>query len=365
MTLIQETASPCVLAAHRLADEMLRPAAERVDLDGVPRSHLDALAQAGLLGVTAPAEWGGGGEPVSVGREVAELLAGACGATWFVWTQHALPLATLLRSTNESLRDQLLRPMVAGSALSGVAVAHLRRSGPPAVRATRTGGGWLIDGHAGWMTSWGLCDVLLLGAATSDGRIMLAFLDARDQPGLTASPPMALAAMQATSTVALDLRSLFVPDSAVAELADATEWLAADRLKTANPSPHTFGLQREIVHRLRDTAQRREDATVARLADALGREGDRWRDEAYRLIDDVPADEQVEARLRVRAASIELVVRSATALVAATGGSAMGRLAAPQRLAREALFHLVQAQTDAVREATLHLLLERSGPPAD
>ena len=46
---------------------------------------------------------------------------------------------------------------------------------------------------------------------------------------------------------------------------------------------------------------------------------------------------------------------SATALVAATGGAAMSLDAAPQRLAREAVFYLVQAQTPPVRQAVLQL----------
>lgn len=81
---------------------------------------------------------------------------------------------------------------------------------------------------------------------------------------------------------------------------------------------------------------------------------------AYTLLDDVPAAERIEDRLAVRAAALELVVRTATALVTATGGSAMALDAAPQRLAREALFCMVQAQTVAVREATLSLFREIS-----
>ena len=347
-----------VAAARTLADDLLRPQAEQVDQGTVARSSLAALGAAGLLGVTAPAEVGGGGEPAAVGREVAELLAGACGATWFVWTQHALPLASLLRSPNDGLRDRRLRPLAAGSLLSGVAVAHVRRPGPPAVLASRTDGGWRFDGHVGWMTSWGLCDVFLLAAVTDDGRMVLALLDAAEQPGLTAGEPMRLAAMTATRTVTLDLAGLVVPDADIVDVADAQAWLAGDALKTANPSPHTFGLQREVVRRLADTADRRGDAVAAGLAGALGAEGERLRTEAYALIDDVPPDEGLEDRLRVRAASLELVVRSATALVTATGGSAMALDAAPQRLAREALFHLVQAQTGPVRAATLRRIEE-------
>ena len=350
------TATSTLQRARELADELIRPVAEQVDRTVVPRSHLDAWAAAGLLGLAGPPSHGGGGASPAVLREVAEVLAGACGATWFVATQHALPLATVAGSDHEALRERLLPGLCSGELLSGVAVAHLRRPGPPAVVATRTPTGWRFDGHVGWMTSWGICDVLLLGAASDDGRTVLAMVPAEDAEGLTASAPMPLAAMQATRTVTLELDGFSVQDADVAGTSPTADWLAVDVLKTANPSPHTFGLQREAVRRLDEIAVRRDDGTAAALAQQLGREGERLRRVAYTLLDDVPAGEQVEDRLAVRAASLELVVRTTTALVAASGGAGMSLDAAPQRLAREALFLLVQAQTAPVREATLQLL---------
>lgn len=354
------TSTPPVELARSLADELIRPVAEDVDRGVVPRSHLDAWGRAGLLGLAGPPSYGGGGAPAQVVREVTEVLAGACGATWFVATQHAMPLATVAASPNVELKERVLRGMCTGELLAGVAVAQLRRPGAPAVTATRTAGGWRFDGHVGWMTSWGICDVFLLGGVSADGDIVLALVAAREGGGLTASAPMQLAAMQATVTVTLDLDGFEVADADVASVLPAQDWLAVDAAKTANPSPHTFGLQREAVRRLAETASRRDDGTAAALAQQLGREGERLRRVAYTLIDDVPAREHVDDRLAVRAASLELVVRTTTALVAATGGSAMAMDAAPQRLVREAVFHLVQAQTGPVREATLQLLREAS-----
>ena len=346
--------------ARTLARELIRPQAEEVDRTVVPRSHLDAWGRAGLLGLAGPASYGGGAAPASVVREVTEVLAGACGATWFVATQHAMPLATVAASTNGGLKDRLLRGMCTGAVLSGVAVAQLRRPGVPAVGATRTDGGWRFDGHVGWMTSWGICDVFLLAGVTAGGDAVLAMVPAREAEGLTASEPMALAAMSATRTVTLDLDGFPVADDDVASVVPLADWLEVDRAKTANASPHTFGLQREAVRRLAETASRRDDGTAAALAQQLAREGERLRRVAYTLIDDVPPQEHLEDRLAVRASSLELVVRTTTALVAATGGSAMALTAAPQRLVREAVFHLVQAQTGPVREATLQLLRESS-----
>lgn len=324
-----------------LADDLLRPQAEQVDLHGVPRSHLDAVAAAGLY---AP-------QPPAVAREVTELLAGADGSTWFVVTQHGLPL---LQAADA--RHPRLPGLADGSTPAGVAFAHLRRPGPPAVTATRTDGGWRFDGVVDWTTGWGLVDLLLLGGATDDGRLVFAFLGAHEQPGLTTAP-LQLAAMQGTATVALRLDGVLAVDDDVTLVADRGDWLEADRLRTANAGPHTVGLLRETVVRLRATAEQRSDTTAARLADRLGRRTEQLRATAYGLVDDVAPDEQVEERLAVRADLLALAVQGTSALVAATGGSATSRTSAPQRLAREATFHLVQAQTRPVREATLQRLL--------
>lgn len=344
-----------VLAARTIARDVLMPQAEQVDVDGVRRETLDLLAAAGLFGLVGPQAYGGAAAPAPVVREVVEVLGGADGATWFVSAQHTLPLLTLARSSNSALQERLLPGLCAGSLLSGVAIAHVRRPGPPAVTATRAEGGWRYDGTVAWMTGWGLCDVFLLGGLSADGELVLSMLEARDLPGLTSSAPMGLAAMQATRTVSLTLDGLPVSDADVVDVTDAAQWLAGDAARSANVVPAVFGL----IDRITDLLEPR----AGELTAALRAEKVRIRAAAYALMDDVPALEQVEGRLELRAEAIELAVRAATCLVVASGGSAMALTSAAQRLLREAVFHTVQAQTAPVRAATLRHLLSRSGAP--
>ncbi len=348
------TRSP-VERATRLADELLRPTAERVDRTVVPREHLDAWAEQGLLGLAGPRAYGGGQAPASVVREVAEVLAGASGVTWFVAAQHATPLATVAASDNDDLRGRRLGPLCTGELLSGVAFSDVRRAGPAALRAQRVAGGWRLHGAVSWLSGWGLCDVVLLAAVSDREEVVMVLVDAREQDGLRASAPLQLAAMQASRTVRLTVDGLHVADADVAQIADLASWREQDALLTASPAPHVLGLQRECVRRLAETASRRDDGTAAALAHALGQEGERLRRVASTLVDEVPVGELVEDRLAVRASSLELALRTATALVVATGGAGMALDAAPQRLVREAVFYLVQAQTAPVREATLQL----------
>ncbi|MFF8999922.1 acyl-CoA dehydrogenase family protein [Streptomyces achromogenes] len=366
------TPHPLVVRARRLAADLLAPEAERVDQEGVPRSHIEAVKRSGLLGVSAPADHGGAGAPPAVAREVAEILAGACGATWFVQTQHHTPVQTLVRGERPA-RDRLLGPLSRGELLSGVAYAHLRSYPRRPVRVQPERGGWRFDGTVPWYTGWGLNDVMLLAGVTDSGEVLFAFTEARERPGLRASEPMRLAALTAARTVSLELDGLWLPAEAVALRTPYDRWAAGDRIKTLHTSPAVFGIT-EAALSLLDTG------TAAPLRARLS--GIRRR--AYQLADGPPpegwtgpatraqgagtesearaVDAWVAERLAVRADAYELLRTSTTAAVVAGGGRAMALTSRAQRLAREALFLLVQGQTAESREAHLRAL---GGAPAD
>jgi alkylation response protein AidB-like acyl-CoA dehydrogenase len=351
---------PLVIAAARLATELLAPVAEEVDQSVVPPSHLAAIGAAGLLAPTAPAEVGGGGAPAAVGRAVTELLACACGATWFVVTQNGTPVRTLAVSDNRELRAQWLRPLASGSALAGIALAQLRRPGPPAVSGSFEAGGWSVSGNVPWLTSWGLADVVLLGFRDGADAVF-ALVPAADQPGFVGGAPLPLAAMQAASTVSVRLNDYVVPETHVVERLPYEHWAERDAANTANVTPAVFGLLRAVLTRLRAEAERRDEAPMFALAERLGAEAAGLRTAAYALIDDVPAGERMADRLALRASALELVTVATAGLVAAGAGASMSLRHPAQRWAREALFHLIQAQTPAVRAATLERFAARRG----
>ena len=338
---------PAVAAARELAGSLLRPSAERVDTDGVPRSHLDALADAGLMNAVDL--------PGPVAREVAELLAGADASTWFVWTQHHTPVRTVGRGTNVALRERLLPRLTSGTDLAGVAFTHLRRPGPPPVSARRAddGAGWVFDGEIAWLTSWELADLFCVGAQAGDD-VVWALVELRGMAGVTAES-LALAAMGGTSTMRVRLDQVRVSDEEVALVEPLASWRATDAARTVDVSAAVFGVTAEALRRLRE----REDQAATGVADAAEARLHELRTAAYALIDDVPAGERVEERLALRAQAHLLACRATTALVTLGAGRAMLLDAPAQRLARVALFLLVQGQTAAVREATLRALADQ------
>ncbi len=340
------TSHVLVTRARRLADDLLAPHAEQVDQEGVPASHIEAIKRSGLLGVSAPVAYGGSAAPAAVARETAEILAGACCSTWFVQTQHHTPVMTLAKS-ELPVRERLLGPLARGELMSGVAYAHLRAYPRIPVRVTRERGGWRFDGTVPWYTGWGLNDVMLLAGVTDADEALFAFTEAREQEGLRPSDPMRLAALTASRTVSLELDGLWLPERAVVLRAPYAEWAKTDRPKPTNASPAVFGVAEAALALL-------DDDTSGPIRTRL----DEVRKQAYALADHPVPHEYLAERLALRTQAYEVLMTATTAAVVTGGGRALSLSSRAQRLAREALFLLVQGQTAESRRAHLKTLAD-------
>jgi alkylation response protein AidB-like acyl-CoA dehydrogenase len=313
---------------------MLAPAAEATDrAAAVPRSHLRLLADAGLSDLLDT--------PPAVVREVHETLAGACGVTYFVWEQHHAPVRLLAAARGGD--DPAVAGLRAGERQAGIAFAYLRRPGPPAVVARpRAGGGLIVDGEAPWVTSWGLADTFVVAARMGDEVVNFLLDGGSPPPGVHASEPLALAAMNASCTVRLRFDEVVVPEQDVLSVEPYEQWRAADQQATARPRPALFGIARTCGRLLGEAGL----SLAGELVDC--------RSLAYALIAEDRTDQEHLARLtEARAWSCELAVRTATALVVAGGGRSMLRSNPAQRLLREAAFFTIQAQGADLRAATL------------
>ncbi len=333
-----------------VADTVLWPAAQQVDQASIiPRSHLDALADLGLFGQAAPPELGGLGLAPADTRRTLRLVGSGCAATGFAFAQHHGLVGALVRTANAELRHRWLAPLCRRT-LAGIAFAHVRRSGPPALSAVPVdGGGWSVDGEAPWVTSWGLAEVFLVAALTPDDCLVWFVVDGHEAPGLVASEPLALAVLGATATVRLRFDGYRVAPADVVELVSRGPWAVGDRRNAARPNPLCLGVG--------DRALAQLASAEPGAAEALGPwwDGVSARAEAAALLVDRQQGEPADLAA-VRAETITGVQRLTTALLASVGGGGAMLTHPAQRLAREALFYVVQAQNADGRRATLESL---------
>ncbi|RSS52232.1 acyl-CoA dehydrogenase [Streptomyces sp. WAC07061] len=347
-------ADPLVAAVTEAAVRVLAPQAERTAVDGVPRTHLDALAAAGAYGLVGyepdPAE---GLTARQVFREVHEVLAAVDPSTWFVWTQH-VPLAKALLQAagpaGDALRRSRLADLASGKTRATAGFAFLRHPRPP-VTARRVPGGWRLDGRMPWVTGWDLADTVFAGAVGPSDEAVLALVD-RTDGGLGSAAGAPLWAMGGTHTATVELRDVRVPDERVAGVLPRTDWIRAYDLENADAQPAVFGQLRATAAFLLQSPPY-EDLGL-RLAERTAR----LRAEAYALRDEVPRGERTGDRLTLRAAALDLAVRAAATCVAVAGGRAVQYGHTAGRLSREAQFHLIQAQTTPLRAETARLMLD-------
>lgn len=333
--------------ARHIADAVLSPLAEQVDQTTIPASHFTALADAGLFSLE--------GLSPTEARRVMAAVAGGCGATFFVWVQHHGVRRTLQQSINTALQTALANSLRSGRMLAGTAFAHVRRAGRPAVSATRVEGGWRFDGVAPWATSWGYADRFCVAAESPDGEIVWAMLPGDGGTGVMAVP-LHLPVFAATGTVALRFESCVVANADVVLVADADAWRGSDRIRASLGQPAVLGVAERAVLLLRGAARSADDPATAaaeRLDDAIAHAWQRDSDMMDLLAQPDSDDQAIVVASDHRAACLDIGQRATRALLAAVGGAGMGMAHPAQRLAREANFYVIQAQTTDGRAATL------------
>lgn len=326
-------------AAQQLADDVLFERALDVDMSGeVPAQNLDLFRDAGFYGLWTPREVGGCGFDELERLPILEALAGGCLTTAFVWAQHGGGSANAARMPSGSpLHERWARALATGQARSGVAFAHILRP-EPCLFAERSGDGWVLRGVAPFVTGWGHIDAVLVAAHEAD-RLVWMLLPADEAPTLT-SQRLRLAAVDSSVTVELHFDGHVVGHDDVVEVIDYEDWLSFYRI----------GLR----------------TNGALMLGVAGR--------ALKLLGPSPLDAELDAaRTALQAAEVEempdrraqvgyIGVRATSALVSSVGGRAITLAHHAQRLAREALFLLVQGQTADIRSG--HLRRLGAGPPA-
>lgn len=343
-------ANDVVGRATVLADEVLFPIAQEVDQGfRVPAESLSALADAELFGVVGPPSHGGLDLGPNEARRTLAAIGSGCGATFFVWAQHHTTVRTLRSSSNHVLVDGLLTKLCAGELLAGVAFAHVRRPGPPALLATRVPDGWSLSGHMPWTTSWGIADWFSVAAVSAGGDLVWSMIPAAGLDRVTATA-LALPVLGSTGTVALGFDGCLVPDEQVAMIEDVEDWRSLDRVRSSIGQPAVLGVADRAIRLLGEIGDPQARDAAERLRSDLAAT---WMRDEELIAATMRGDDIVRDGSDHRATCIDLSRRATTGLLAAVGGRGMDLGHPAQRLAREADFYVIQAQTADGRTATL------------
>jgi len=190
----------------------------------IPHSVVEGLGRLGVLGMTAPVEYGGRGFSQSGYCRIMEVIGGHCSSTAvFVNAHHSIGIRALLLFGTPDQKAKWLPPLTRGEKLAAFALTE-KEAGSDAsnVQTTATpsedGQTYVLNGTKRYITNGAIADVLTVMARTPDPKggesKVTAFLVTPDMPGFeVVEARMEKVGIRGTATAKLAFRDMVVPAS--------------------------------------------------------------------------------------------------------------------------------------------------------
>ena len=176
--------------AREVAEKVVRPLAAKYDqAQEYPWEIKQALAEAGLMGVWIPKEYGGQGGGIIDLCICVEELSRACGGVGVLYAVNALGTFPVMVGGTEEQKHRFLRPIAKGEKLISFALSEKfagSDAGGMHARAVKDGDHYVLNGEKKWNTNGGAADIYTVFAVSdpnSRSRRISAFMLEKGAPG--------------------------------------------------------------------------------------------------------------------------------------------------------------------------------------
>ncbi|MFN4257974.1 MAG: acyl-CoA dehydrogenase family protein [Gemmataceae bacterium] len=208
--------------------DVRRYAEEHIDADAIDRNAdippevIAGLGNLGVLGMTAPREYGGKGFSQLGYCKIMEVIGGHCSSTAvFVNAHHSIGIRALLLFGTDEQKRQWLQPLVTGEKLAAFALTE-PEAGSDAANVQTTaiptpdGKTYILNGQKRYITNGAIAHVLTVMARTpvpgSTETKVTAFLVTPDMPGFeVVEARMPKVGIRGTATAKLAFHDMPVP----------------------------------------------------------------------------------------------------------------------------------------------------------
>ncbi len=211
---------------HRMVRDTVRRFVQREILPYVndweeagefPRELYKKAAEAGILGIGAPEQWGGSGEDVfmkvAACEEMVRCTSGGVGASL---GSLDIGLPPVWKWGSEALQEKVVPPVLAGDKIAALAVTEPGGGSDVAnlrTRAVRDGDHYVVNGSKTFITSGVRADYYTVAVRTGDpgfGGISLLLVE-KDTPGFTVGRKLKKMGWWASDTAELFFEDCRVP----------------------------------------------------------------------------------------------------------------------------------------------------------
>jgi len=204
--------------ARRISDNDLAPIADELDRkEDFAQSIFAKLADAGLLGIIIPVEYGGSAGSFLSAVLVMEELARNCGGTALSFGAHAfIGTYNLFKFANERQRQLHLPDLCSGKKLAAFCLtepAHGSDAMGLSTRAEKRGAAYVLNGSKTFITNGSVAETFVVFARTggAGAKGISAFIVERGMPGFSSGKPMEKMGMRASPTTELYFENCEVP----------------------------------------------------------------------------------------------------------------------------------------------------------
>ena len=204
---------------RKFASDKVRPLSEKIDATGdVPSSLIEEMAGLGLMGITTPAEYGGGGMDTVCYAIAMEEIARVCASTSTIVTvNNSLVCEPIFHYGTEEQKKKFLTRLAKGEMLGCFALTEAGAGSDVAAiktSAVKEGDGYVLNGSKLFVSNGKRAQVVIVFAVTDadkEHRGISVFIVEKKTPGLSIGRTEEKLGIKGSETVELIFEMCRIP----------------------------------------------------------------------------------------------------------------------------------------------------------